>query len=191
VADWAVGAHNDGVCALGLAGIEGLVPDSTYADAFRAAKEGGLPVIPHAGETQGPESIRDALDNTGCVRIGHGVRCLEDLGIVRELRDRQMPLEVCPTSNVCLGVFPSFAEHPLPRLLDEGLYVTVNSDDPPMFGTTVSDEFFRAAETFDFDENILWSLTLNAARASLLDEEKKRTLVQRLRDGFSALQDEE
>ncbi|AIE84719.1 adenosine deaminase [Fimbriimonas ginsengisoli] len=186
VADWAIAAHGDGVCALGIAGIEGAVPADTYADAFRAAHEAGLPVIPHAGETKGAQSVREALDKTGCVRIGHGVRCLEDPGVVRALRDRQIPLEVCPSSNVCLGVFPTLAEHTLPRLLDEGLYVTINSDDPPMFDTTVSNEFHRCAETFEFDENILWTLCLNAARASLLPEEKKRELVERLRNGFNA-----
>lgn len=189
VAEWAVSANAKGVCALGLAGIEGCVPDVTYADAFRMAHESGLPVIPHAGETQGAASMRDALDHTGCVRIGHGVRCLEDVSIVNELRDRQIPLEVCPTSNVCLGVFPSFAEHPLPKLLDEGLYVTVNSDDPPMFGTTISDEFYRAVEAFEFDENILWTLCLNAARASLLPEERKRELIDKMREEFSELVD--
>lgn len=189
VAEWAVGAHNGGVCALGLAGIEGIVPDITYVDAFRVAHEAGLPVVPHAGETQGPESIRDALDHTGCVRIGHGVRCLEDAGIVRELRDRQIPIEVCPSSNVCLGVFPSFAEHPLPRLLDEGLYVTVNSDDPPMFDTSISDEFYRSVEAFEFDDNILWTLCLNAARASLLPEDRKRELIEKMRQEFSELSD--
>lgn len=191
VAEWAVGAKDAGVCALGLAGIEGRVPNSQYAEAFRIAQEAGLPVIPHAGETQGAASIREALDTTDPVRIGHGVRCLEDLGVMRELRDRQIPLEVCPSSNVCLGVFPSLADHVLPRLMDEGLYVTINSDDPPMFNTSLSDEFFRVSETFKLDEDILWSLTLNAARAARLSDESKRTLIQRLRDGFRTAQDAE
>lgn len=187
VAKWAIGAHGDGVCALGVAGIEGLVPASTYATAFQMAHDAGVPVIPHAGETRGPESIREALDLTKPLRIGHGVRALEDAAVARELVDRQIPLEVCPSSNICLGVFPSLAEHSLPKLMDRGMYVTINSDDPPMFGTTVSDELFRCAETFGFNEDILWSLELNAARASTLGEDRKRDLIQKMRDGFATV----
>lgn len=185
VAEWAVGAHGDGVCALGVAGIEGIGPLSKYAEAFQFARDHGVPVVAHAGETKGPESIWSALEHTGCIRIGHGVRCLEDPALVDELRKRQIPLEVCPSSNVCIGVFPSFAAHPLPMLLDEGLYVTLNSDDPPMFGTTLTDEFHRCAEAFAFNEDIFWTLTLNAARAALLSEDEKRALIERLRNGFS------
>lgn len=186
VAQWAVEGRDRGVVvALGLAGIEGAVPAATYADAYRIATEAGLPFIPHAGETRGADSVAEALHDTPAVRIGHGVRSLEDRRVVDELLQRQIPLEVCPSSNVCLGVVPSFEAHPLPRLMDEGLIVTINSDDPPMFGTTLSDEFARCAETFEFDEHILWTLTLNAANASLLPEEKKRDLVRRLREGFA------
>jgi len=191
VANWAVGAKGDGVCALGLAGIEGLVPAETYASAFKIAHDAGLPVIPHAGETRGPESIREALDMAKPLRIGHGVRALEDRSVLRELVDKQIPIEVCPSSNVCLGVFPSLADHPISRLLDEGVYVTINSDDPPMFNTTLSDELFRCAETFDFNEDILWTLELNAARASTLAPDRKKALVEKLREGFAEAQAEE
>lgn len=187
VARWAASAYGDGVCALGLAGIEGIVPAETYTSAFKIAHDAGMPVIPHAGETRGAASIREALDLTNPLRIGHGVRALEDRSVVRELLDRQIPLEVCPSSNVCLGVFPTLAEHSLPLLLDEGLYITINSDDPPMFNTTVSDELFRCSETFGFNEDILWSLELNAARASTLDADRKRVLIERLRSGFAAI----
>lgn len=186
VAEWCAGAKDNGVCALGIAGIEGVASCSTYSAAFRLAREAGLPIVPHAGETQGPSSIRDALEYTNPLRIGHGVRCFEDPAVARELRDRQIPLEVCPSSNVCLNVFPSLVEHSLPRLLDEGLLVTINSDDPPMFGTTLSDEFQRVSEAFDLNEDILWTLTLNAANASILVEGDKRQLISRLREGFVA-----
>lgn len=191
VAKWAISGFGEGVCALGLAGEEEIVPATTYAEAFRLAHEAGVPIIPHAGETKGAESIRETLDATQAIRIGHGVRVLEDRNLTREIRDRQIPLEVCPSSNVCLGVVPSLAEHPLPKLLDEGLYVTINSDDPPMFGTTLSDEFFRCAEAFDLSEDILWSLTLNAARAARLSDERKKGLIERLREGFATAGDEE
>ena len=103
------------------------------------------------------------------------------------LREKQIPLEVNPTSNVCLGVFPSLEEHPLPLLMDEGLYVTINSDDPPMFGTTLSEEFQRCSKAFDLSRDILWSLSLNAAKAALLPDDEKKTLITRMREGFNAL----
>lgn len=183
VAEWAVGAR-DVVCALGLAGIERAVPAAQYQAAFDYAHANGLPVVPHAGETVGADSVREVLEVCDPVRIGHGVRAIEDRSVVDVLRDKRIPLEVCPTSNVRLGVYPSLEAHSLPRLLDEGLVVTINSDDPPMFGTTITDELYRVAETFDLDEDILWTLTLNAANAALLPEEQKRALIQRLRDDW-------
>jgi len=187
LAHWVVSAKDDGVCALGLAGIEGICESSLYSDAYAFVHDAGMPVVPHAGETRGADSIVEVMKATNPVRIGHGVRCLEDPNLVRELRDTQIPLEVNPTSNVCLDVFPSFDEHPLPKLLDEGLYVTINSDDPPMFGTTVSDEFYRCSTAFGFNKDILWSLCLNAANASLVPADAKRTLISRMREGFSEL----
>jgi adenosine deaminase len=120
------------------------------------------------------------------VRIGHGVRCVEDPRLVREFAASGIPLEVCPSSNVALGIFPSLAEHPFPRMLDEGLNVSINSDDPPMFSTSLSEEFARCAEAFDLNEDIAWSLCLNAANASLLSTEKKQNLITRMRTGFTA-----
>ncbi len=191
LAHWAVGAHGDGVCALGMAGIEGICPADRYAEAFAYAHANGLPVIPHAGETKGAESVAEALLVTQPVRIGHGVRCLEDPAVVRELVAKQIPLEVNPTSNVCLGVVASLEAHPLPLLMDEGLYITINSDDPPMFGTTLTDEFFRCAETFGFSEDILWSLCVNAANAALLPPDEKKALIAKMREGFAAAQEVE
>ncbi|MDR3690899.1 MAG: adenosine deaminase [Fimbriimonas sp.] len=184
LAHWVVGAKDDGVCALGLAGIEGLCPASEYAAAYDFVHDAGMPVVPHAGETKGAESMIDVIQATHPVRIGHGVRCLENADLVKQLREIQMPLEVNPSSNVCLGVFPSMDEHPLPNLLDEGLYVTINSDDPPMFGTSLSEEYYRCAQAFGFSEDILWSLSLNAANAALLPAEEKRTLARRMSEGF-------
>lgn len=187
VAHWAVDNMSSGVSALGLGGPEVGYPPELFERAFAVAKEAGLPSVPHAGETEGAESIRGALRVLDAVRIGHGVRCLEDAELVAELRDRQIPLEVCPTSNVCLGVAPSFAEHPLPRLLDAGLYVTLNSDDPPMFGTTLTDEYLKAADTFGFGIGEVRGLVMRAAEATLLPSEGKARLLERLAQGFQAL----
>src|SRR5262249_32669473 len=143
-------------------------PPELFKEAFELARSAGLAAVPHAGEIAGAASIWGALEVLHAQRIGHGVRCLEDARLVEYLRSHQIPLEVCPTSNVCLGVAPSLAEHPLPHLLAEGLYVTLNSDDPPMFNTTLTNEYQRAAETLGFNAESLETLALNAVRASLL-----------------------
>ncbi len=107
--------------------------------------------------------------------------------LVAELRARQIPLEVCPTSNVCLKVVPTLADHPLPRLLAEGLYVTLNSDDPPMFNTTLTDEWLACAKTFGWGVEVLEKLSLNAVRASLLPAEEKAELERRFVGEFAGL----
>src|SRR5262249_35358014 len=162
VADWAISGIENGVVALGLGGIEAGYPAELFQEAFARARAAGLPAVPHAGEIAGAESIWGALRALKAQRIGHGVRCLEDPELVAELRARQIRLEVCPTSNVCLGAPPSPDEHPLPRLLDEGLYVTVNSDDPPMFNTTLTDEYMRAAQILGRSAESIEYLAINA-----------------------------
>jgi adenosine deaminase len=187
VAEWAADNMSRGVTALGLGGPEVGYPPELFRRAFEVARETGLPSAPHAGETVGPESIWGALRDLNAVRIGHGVRCLEDPDLVAELRERQIPLEVCPTSNVCLGVAPTFEEHPLPRLLDAGLYVTLNSDDPPMFGTTLTDEYLNASSAFGLGAPEVEDLVLKAAQATLLGKEEKKDLVSRVERGFADL----
>ncbi|MBO0726569.1 MAG: adenosine deaminase [Blastocatellia bacterium] len=187
VADWAISGMENGVVALGLGGIEAGNPPELFQEAFARARAAGLPAVPHAGETAGAESVWGALRALKAQRIGHGVRCLEDPELVAELRDRQIPLEVCPTSNVCLGVAHSLDEHPLPRLLDEGLYVTINSDDPPMFNTTLTDEYLRAAQILGRGAESIEQLAINAVRASLLPEASRVEMERRFRDEFARL----
>ena len=186
VAEWAT--TSEGVVALGLAGEEHLGTQQ-YAPCVALAAERGLPWIPHAGETTGAETIRECLAIGEPRRIGHGVRAVEDPRLVLELRDRGIPLEVCPTSNVAVGGVASLAEHPVGRLMDEGVVVTINSDDPPMFGTTLSEEFARCAETFDLDADILYTLTMNAVNASLVSEGRRAELRQAVREGFAGLEE--
>ncbi|MCC7206540.1 MAG: adenosine deaminase [Anaerolineae bacterium] len=176
-ARWAVESMADGVVALGLGGPEVGNPPEKFERAFAIAREAGLRSIPHAGETVGPESIANALHILGARRIGHGVRCLEDPALVDELRARQIPLEVCPTSNVCLGVAPSWQEHPLPRLIEAGLYVTLNSDDPPMFNTTLTQEYLNAVRVFGFDRQQIEGLVRNAVQAACLPDDRKAALA--------------
>jgi adenosine deaminase len=187
VADWAVAARDEGVVALGLGGVEAGYPAAKFRSAFERVRDAGLARVPHAGETVGPASIWGALRATDATRIGHGVRCLEDPALVDELRARQIPLEVCPTSNVCLGVAPSLADHPLPRLLSAGLYVTVNSDDPPMFNTTLTGEYLALARTFGFGHDVIERLMLNALRAALLPAAERAELEATCRAAFAEL----
>ena len=176
VADWAIGGMGNGVTALGLGGYEVCHPPEKFVKAFQRAREAGLPAVPHAGETMGAESIRGALHALHAVRIGHGVRCLEDDHLVDELRERRIPLEVCPTSNVCLKVARTLSEHPFPRLMKEGLYVTINSDDPPIFNTTLTKEYTDVAHEFGLGAKEMEEFSLNALRASLLPEERRNEL---------------
>jgi adenosine deaminase len=185
IADWAISGMGDGVVALGIGGTEVGNPPERYATAFERARAAGLACVPHAGETVGAESIWSALRVCHPARIEHGVTCLEDPVLVRELRERQLPLDVCPTSNVCLGVVPSMAAHPLPLLLAEGLYVTIGSDDPPMFNTTITGEYLALASELDFGEESIQQLVLNAARAALLPAAERASLVRRCVEGLA------
>jgi adenosine deaminase len=181
VADWAIEGYGNGVVAFGLGGDESGNPPEKFSAAFAKVRAAGLPSVPHAGETQGPPSIWGALNALGAQRIGHGVRCLDDPDLVKVLRDRQIPLEVCPSSNVCLKVVPDLASHPLPRLLEEGLFVTLNSDDPPMFNTSLTEEYQRVSETFGFDPNQLKQFVFNAINASVLPEDEKKNCQLKLK----------
>ncbi|MEZ5163496.1 MAG: adenosine deaminase [Fimbriimonadaceae bacterium] len=176
VSEWAVSGHGEGVLALGLAGSEARDAARPYVEAFAHAKKHGLPIIPHAGETQGPESIWEALELCDPPRIGHGIRCLDDPALVEELKKRGTVLEVCPTSNVCLTPIASIADHPIQSMIDAGLNVTINSDDPPMFNTTLSDEYHRVSEAFGWDMAVVKQMARNALEWSYLPDDAKANL---------------
>jgi len=184
VINWAIENMENGIIALGLGGPEIDNPPEIFSETFRRARIAGLPSLPHAGETEGPQSIWGAINALSAVRIGHGVRCLEDVELVAYLREKQIPLDVSPTSNVCLGIAPTLEEHPLPQLLDDGLFVTINSDDPPMFDTTLTDEYLRIVDAFDFDIERVKQLVLNGVCASLLSSEAKEVLEKNIRAQF-------
>ena len=190
IAEWAIKNQNNGITSLGLGGPEIGNPPELFASTFEIARKAGFPATPHAGETEGPASVWGALQTLNAVRIGHGVRCLEDPALVAYLKEKQIPLEVCPSSNVCLHVVPDLASHPLPRLMDEGLYVTINSDDPPMFNTNLTEEYLRITDQFGFSVAQLKNFVFNAARASLLPENEKNSLIQNLTVRFSELEEE-
>ncbi|MFB3739456.1 MAG: adenosine deaminase [Candidatus Velamenicoccus archaeovorus] len=171
----AVRHREGGVIGVGLGGDERHPPED-YAQIFAEARSNGLHSLPHAGETAGPASIRGALDALGAERLGHGIRCLEDPDLAAELRDRRIALEVCPTSNVMTRVVRSIDEHPLPRLLEAGLLVTLNSDDPSMFSSPIAGEYELARRVFGLDDAKLAEIARNGVRASFAPASLKAEL---------------
>ncbi len=183
----ALAARDDGVVALGLGGSEAPFPPELFSATFERARQAGLPRVPHAGETAGPASIWAALEALHADRIGHGVRCIEDHHLIAYLRDASIPLEICPTSNIRLGVYPDYASHPLRSLWDEGLLITVNSDDPPMFGTDLVGEYELLVTEFGFDAEMLAQVSLNGVRAALLTPAQKARLEAEFRREIARL----
>jgi adenosine deaminase len=174
------------IVGLGLAGVEASYPPELFTDTFAEAKRQGLRVVAHAGETEGASSVWGALQTLQVERIGHGIRCLEDDALVEKLRSLQTPLEVSPQSNYCLGVVPRSQPHPIRQMIDAGIHCTLNSDDPPMFSTNLTNEYLTlAAQGFDWKE--LWQLNLNTLEATFLSEAEKviyRTQWQDFLEGF-------
>jgi len=164
--DAAIAYAGRGVVALGLGGKEAARPAGAFTAMFERARAAGLHAVPHAGEVCGPDAIRESLVATSADRIGHGIRCLEDPSLVEELRHRRIPLEVCLTSNVATGAVPTLDTHPLPDLIGAGLVVTLNSDDPTMFGSPLADEYERACQQFGMDEADLAAIALAGVDAS-------------------------
>jgi len=179
-ARWAAGLRRESVRAVNLAGNEATHPPAQFARAFAIARDGGLGIVIHAGEAAGPESVREALSIPGVTRIGHGVRAAEDPVLIEELADKGVTLEVCPGSNIMLGFYPNFAAHPLRRLHDAGVKVTLNSDDPPFFRTSLAAEYQIAAHHFGFTGAELRGLTRNAVEAGFVTAAERAELRERL-----------
>ena len=175
--DVALSQQPAGLVSFGLGGPEAGVPREQFAPHFAAARAAGLHSVPHAGESTGPETIWDALTHLGAERIGHGIAAVRDPELLAHLAAHGIPLEVCPTSNVCTRSVPSLAEHPLPALVAAGVPVTINSDDPPMFSTTLVDEYLVAADLLGLDESGLAELARSAVHASFLDAAGKAALL--------------
>ena len=188
-ARWFADNLGDGLVGFGLGGTEVGNPAGRYADVFRWVGDAGGRLTLHAGETVGPESVRDALA-VGAERIGHGVRAIEDPALVTELAERQIVLEVSPTSNVRLGVYPDYAAHPFRRLHEAGVPLTVNSDDPPMFATTLTDEYVVLAEQFGFSLDELAAFALRAVEAAFLPGVERAALAAGFTTELAALREE-
>ncbi|MBE1285006.1 MAG: adenosine deaminase [Rhodobacteraceae bacterium] len=170
--DWIVG--------FGMGGNETVGQQGDYAWSFDCAREAGLRLTTHAGEFGGPESVRDAVRVLGVERVGHGVRSMEDADLIRELADCGTVLEVCPGSNVVLGLFPDFASHPIAKLRDAGLRVTVSTDDPPFFHTTMSREYEMLNRAFGWDATDFAQLNDTALAAAFCDDTTRARVQKRL-----------
>jgi len=173
--EWALAHRRHGVVALGLSGLESW-PTEPFAEHFAAARAEGLHRVAHAGEHAGPESIRLALDLCDPERIGHGIRAVDDPALVAELRERDIPLEVCPTSNVRLGAAADLSSHPVRELLELGAPVTLHSDDPALFDTSLSEEYRLVAESCGLTAKRLAELSLAALAHAFLPAERRRDL---------------
>jgi adenosine deaminase/aminodeoxyfutalosine deaminase len=164
------------VVAVGIGGDEDLGPAQEFRELFAEAKAAGLHLTCHAGESTGPQSIWAAL-NIGAERIGHALSAQEDADLIEVLAERQIPLELNVTSNYRTGCCPALADHPVRRYFEEGLMVTLNSDDPPFFGANLLDEYLLAHRTFEFPLDQLREIAANSIEASFLQPERKLALL--------------
>ncbi|MBC58570.1 MAG: adenosine deaminase [Confluentimicrobium sp.] len=170
----------DWLTGFGLAGDERVGKPKDFAYAFDMAREAGLRLTAHAGEWGGAQSVRDALHDLRVERIGHGVRAAEDPALVEELAETGTVLEVCPGSNIALGLFRSWRSHPIGGFFDKGLKVTVSTDDPPFFHTSMTREYDRLADAFGWDDAVFTTLNTTAANAAFCDDDTRAALLRRL-----------
>jgi len=190
--DTALRLRPDGLVSFGLGGPERGVPRSSFAGHFQAARAAGLHSVPHAGESSGPESMWEALRELGAERIGHGIAAVRDAELLAYLAEHAIALEVCPTSNVRTRSVVSLAEHPLPALVAAGVPISVNSDDPPMFSTTLNQEYGVAADLLGLDESGLAALAVAAVDQSFLpevDRARLRSEITTYRAGYASATD--
>lgn len=181
------GGAAPGVVGLDLAGNEAEFAAEPFEGLFREARQAGLRITAHAGEWAGAGSVRHAVERLGAERIGHGVRAVEDPAVTALLRERGTALEVCLTSNYQSGVVASLAEHPLPRLIEAGLAVTINSDDPGISRITLSDEYRLALEDLGMPPAVLAGCLRAAARAAFLPEDQRARLQDTVDASFDSI----
>jgi aminodeoxyfutalosine deaminase len=172
----------DGLISFGLGGPEIGVPRPQFKPYFDKARAAGLHSVPHAGETTGPETVWDAIRELGAERIGHGIAAAQDERLMAYLAEHQIPLEVCPTSNLRTRAVADLAQHPIATLVAAGVPVSVNSDDPPMFGTTLEQEYATAARLLGLDRAGVAELARAAVRHSFLDTAGKAALIAEIDD---------
>ncbi|MDZ4135346.1 MAG: adenosine deaminase, partial [Paracoccaceae bacterium] len=175
--DWLVG--------FGIAGDETMGKPKDFAYAFDIAREAGLRLTAHAGAWGGADAIRDTLRDLRVARIGHGVRAIEDLALVDELAERGVVLEVCPGSNIALGLYPNWRAHPIGQLYDRGVKVTVSTDDPPFFHTTMTQEYDRLHHAFDWDDGVFAKIDRTSLDAAVCDAYTRARIMKKLEPGHA------
>jgi len=177
VLDLVIEGYKQGLfIGIGLGGLEKGYPPKLFIDSYKKAKKAGLKLVAHAGEADGPESIWGAIKDLEVDRIGHGVRCIEDKKLLDYLKQSQIPVEVSPTSNYHLGIVKKGEKHPIRKMVDAGVYCTLNSDDPAMFSTNLSEEY-RQLQSQGFSKEELLQLNKNAINASFLSQDEKKKLL--------------
>jgi adenosine deaminase len=186
----AIRNRSQGVVAWSIGGDEVNNPPEPFAELYAAARQAGLRLMAHAGEVVGPPSVWGAVDALGCERLGHGIRSIDDPSLLAHLRERAITLDISPTSNLRTGAVTSVAAHPLRRLFDAGVRVTLNTDDPTFFATTLNDEYRLAASAFGFDADDLATLALNGVRATFLSKDEQAALLRHCEDRIGALRAE-
>ncbi len=168
------------ITGFGLAGDEKVLAPKDFAYAFDMAREAGLRLTAHAGEWGGPDSVRDAIRDLKVERIGHGARAIEDMALVEEIAESGIVLELCPGSNVALGIFPTFRQHPIGEMYNRGVKVTVSTDDPPFFHTTMEREYIQLHEAFDWDDGVFARIARTSLDAAFCDADTKARLLKLL-----------
>jgi adenosine deaminase len=168
------------ITGFGIAGNEAILAPRDFAYAFDAAREAGLGLTAHAGEWGGSDSVRDALRDLRVTRIGHGVRAIEDPSLVEHLAETGVVLEVCPSSNVALGLYPSVKHHPIARLRDAGVRVTISTDDPPFFHSDMVREYQALSDAFGWDNTDFTAMNRTALDAAFCDVDTRARLAKRL-----------
>ncbi|MER6199391.1 adenosine deaminase [Streptomyces sp. NPDC001586] len=181
----AVDLHPEGLVSFGLGGPEIGVPRPQFKPYFDAARAAGLHSVPHAGETTGPETVWDAIRELGAERIGHGTSSTQDPELLAYLAEHRIALEVCPTSNIATRAVTDLDQHPVKEMVAAGVLVTINSDDPPMFGSDLNNEYAVAARLLDLDERGLAQLAKNAVEASFLEPAGKARIIAEI-DAYTA-----
>jgi adenosine deaminase len=180
VAELMVNNPHPYVVGFGMGGNESMFTQADFAPAFELAHAAGLGCTTHAGEVVGPESVWDAINNLPVTRIGHGVRSVEDAELMATLKQRDIALEVCPGSNLALSVYPDWDSHPLNTILEAGISVSLNADDPPFFATTNGAEYQNGVDHFDLSIDQLKDISRMAIAASFADSETKQQLLARI-----------
>lgn len=173
------------IVGFGLAGDEKMFSPNDFRWSFDAAREAGLRLTCHAGEWGGPQSVRDAIRDLQVERIGHGVRAIEDLALVDEIAEQGIVLEVCPGSNIALGLYKGWRQHPVHALRERGVKVTVSTDDPPFFHTTMANEYTRLAEAFDWDDGVFASIARTSIDAAFCDGDTRGKIVKKLEAAYA------